>query len=325
MNLRLLIYELAATYRLDAPATRRLQQLAELEAEPVALSRWTWRAIAVSAAALGGFGVILWIAANWDALGRYGRFALLQGLFVVTSAGALWRPAARVPLGLLALLAIGGLFAYFGQTYQTGADPWQLFAWWAALALPLCLAARSDALWAPWTLVTMAAIGLWTDAHTGHRWRVTADDLSVHLLAWGAALVVVTALAPVSKRLTGAGPWSLRTAVTLLTIMVSLTAIGGLFHESVAPHYALGLLLLAVATLPFGSRRGFDVFAVSAFALGLNGLLVAGLARLLFENFRGSELAPLFFLGVTATGLLAASVGAILYLAKHYQTEGESS
>src|ERR1700752_2063305 len=35
------------------------------------------RITALVAAALGGFGLILWIAANWDSLGRYGRFALL--------------------------------------------------------------------------------------------------------------------------------------------------------------------------------------------------------------------------------------------------------
>ena len=325
MNLRLGIYDLAARHRLEANTTRRLQQLAGLEEEPVALRRWTWRGIAVLAAALGGFGVILWVAANWEALGRFGRFALLQGLVLTLCAGALWRPAARAPLGLLALLGIGGLFAYFGQTYQTGADPWQLFALWAALALPLCFAARSDVLWAPWTLVAMAAIGLWTHAHSGHRWHVRADDLAVHALAWGAAVLLAVALAPPWKRFTGAGPWALRTAVTLLVIMVALTAIGGLFARTVAPHYALGLLVLAAAALLFASRRGFDIFAISALALGLNTLLVAGLARFLFENDRGGEIGPLFLIGVAAAGLLAASVGAILHLSQRYQEAGESS
>ena len=84
-----------------------------------------------------------------------------RGWLVLTQlalAGALWRPALRAPLALLAFLGTGGLFAYFGQTYQTGADAWQLFALWGALALPLCLGARSDALWAPWALVVMTAI-----------------------------------------------------------------------------------------------------------------------------------------------------------------------
>ena len=41
---------------------------------------------------------------------------------------------------------------YLAQQYQTGADSWQLFAIWAALALPLCLGVRHDAMWAQWAL-----------------------------------------------------------------------------------------------------------------------------------------------------------------------------
>ena len=140
MDFRLALYELAAQHRLDAQATQKLQDLAALNREPTALAHWLPRGVAVLGAAIGGLGIIFWIAANWDTLGRFGRFALLQAFFLVMCLGALWRPTARTPLGLLALLAIGGLFAYFGQTYQTGADPWQLFALWAALVLPLRLA-----------------------------------------------------------------------------------------------------------------------------------------------------------------------------------------
>src|SRR5207245_5079115 len=126
-------------HELDAPRVKRLRQLAGLDAEPAALATWLPRGVAVLGAALGGFGVVLWIAANWETFGRFGRFALLQGLIAAMCVGALAKPRARAPLGLIALFGIGGLFAYFGQTYQSGADPWQLFALWAALALPLCL------------------------------------------------------------------------------------------------------------------------------------------------------------------------------------------
>ena len=36
------------------------------------------RGLATAAAGLTGFGLVLWIAANWDALGRSGQFSLLQ-------------------------------------------------------------------------------------------------------------------------------------------------------------------------------------------------------------------------------------------------------
>jgi uncharacterized membrane protein len=162
MNLRLGLYDVAVRHQLDAEAFRRLQAIAGLRDEPDAIARWLPRVVAVLAAALAGLGIILWIAANWDTLGRFGRFALLQGLVLAMGLGALLRPSARAPLALLAMLGIGGLFAYFGQTYQTGADPWQLFALWAALALPLCIAVKSDVLWAPWALVAMSGVSLWT-------------------------------------------------------------------------------------------------------------------------------------------------------------------
>src|SRR5256885_7275137 len=176
------------------------------------------RLAALAAATLGGLGIILWVAAQWDTLGRFGRFTLLQGIVVVMCAGALARPAARAPLALLALFAIGGLFAYFGQTYQTGADAWQLFAWWAVLALPLCLGLRSDLLWAPWALVAMSAVSLWVQAHTGHRWRVQPDALGAHLIRGPAGGARVASPSPCAPRAARAGRPSALTEATRPTL-----------------------------------------------------------------------------------------------------------
>jgi uncharacterized membrane protein len=321
MNLRIALYELASAHRLAPGALHRLQGLAGLHDEPSALRRWLPRAIAILAAALGGFGIVLWVAANWDTFGRFGRFALLQFAVLAGCAGALWRPGARAPFGLLALLGIGGLFAYFGQTYQTGADPWQLFALWAVLALPLCLAVRSDVLWTPWAVVVMTAISLWIFAHAGHRWRVSPDDLQVHALGWSLSVALAIGLSHALRAYTGAGAWSLRTAVTLAVVLFALTGIGGLFHQAVAPHYVLALVLLTGAAALLTQRAAFDVFALSAVALGLNVLLVGGLVRLLFESHNGEPIGSLFMIGLAAAGLLAGSVSVILRLARRYQAE----
>ena len=290
--------------------------------EPPALTRWLPRGLAVLAAVLFGFGVVMWVAANWDEFGRFGRFALLMGFVGVMGTGAALRPALRAPLGLLVLLGIGALFAYFGQTYQTGADPWQLFALWALLALPLCLGARSDVLWAPWALVVVTAISLWTHARLGHRWRVEPGDLATHALAWLAAAALVAGLSRALQRYTGAGLWGLRTAATLVVVMTTAAALGGLFHRTVAPHYLLGLLLLAGAAGLLCLRQAFDVFVLSAVALGLNTLLVAGLARALFDDHQGDAIGSLLLIGLVAAGLLAGSVSAILKLARHHGQTG---
>jgi uncharacterized membrane protein len=296
----------------------------DLHDEPPALSRRLPLGIAVLAAALGGLGLIFWIAANWDTLGRSGRFALLQGCVVVMCAGALWRPALRAPLGLLALLAIGGLFALFGQTYQTGADPWQLFALWAALALPLCLGARSDVLWAPFALIAMSGVSLWIVAHTGHQWRTGPQDLPTHLIGWSAAVALVAALHPAWHRFTGSGLWGVRTAVTLAVAMICVSGATAVFSDRSGAHYALALAVLGIAAVLLANARSFDIYGLSAVALGLNALLLVGLGHLLFDH-RGSgdEIGRLLVLGLSAAGLLAASVSGVMRLSRrHARTAG---
>ena len=73
---------------------------------------------------------------------------------------AAWWPGAceatgvrRHGVGALLVLAglfLGALLALLGQIYQTGADTWELFAWWALLLLPWALAGASQALWLLW-------------------------------------------------------------------------------------------------------------------------------------------------------------------------------
>ena len=281
--------------------------------QPSGLPLWLPRGVAVLAAALGGLGVVMWISANWASMGRVGHFALLQGLVLVMGVGAALKPAARGPLGLLALVGIGALFAYFGQTYQTGADAWLLFALWSVLALPLCWGARSDVLWSPWALVVVTAISLWTHTHSGHRWSVEPGQISVHVIAWSACLGLAVALSPLCQRWTGAGVWSFRTAVSLAVAAITLTALSGLLHNPVQAQYALGLLIFALALALLSVSRWFDVFAISAVALGVNALLVFGAAYWL-----ASGAAELMLIGLIAAGLLAGTVSGILHLARRH-------
>ncbi len=322
MSLRTELYQIAARHQLDGPALQRLLQLGDLETEPAGLEHWLPRGIAIFAAALGGFGVILWIAANWETFGRFGRFGLLQAFVLATGIGALLRPAGRAPLGLLSLLGIGGLFAYFGQTYQTGADPWQLFALWAALALPLCLALRSDVLWAPWALVVSTGVSLWVHAHIGHRWHFSTEDLPAHTAGWLASLLLVLWLSPLCQRFSGAGVWSLRTAITLCLGTFSFLALCGLFGHDVSLHYWLGLIATLLLAAVSASRQAFDIYGVSLAALSFNTLLVCGISRLLLHNSDSHDiLGHLMLIGLVAAGMLAATVTLVLKLYRRHTAE----
>lgn len=306
--------ELAALHQLTTEASARLTALGQFGTEPQLLKRTVACGVAIAGAALGGLGIIFWVAANWNSLTRGECFTLLQAVIVVMCAGALLRAGARLPLSILAFLAIGALFAYFGQTYQSGADAWQLFALWAALALPLCLGVRHDALWAPWALVAMTGLSLWMRPHSADFWRVNPDDLMRHLAGWSMALLLTFAFSSAFSRYTGAGVATTRVALVLTTVMLTMTAMLGLFGSNVAPQYLLGLLMLAVVATAFSQPRFFDPFALSSVGLGLNVLLIAGMARLFLHAQSSDPLILLLLFGMVAAGFLAGTVNLIIRL-----------
>jgi len=313
MDLRLAVYQLASSNQLDAAQTRQLQELAGFEHEPEGLSWWLPRGVAVLGAALLGLGLIFWVAANWAEFSRTGRFALIQAIFVASCLGACVAPRARAPLLLIAMLAIGGLFAYFGQTYQTGADPWQLFAVWAALALPLCLVARSDVLWTPWMLVLATGVTLWIKAHAQRSWSIHSEDLGIFFTGWLALLLACAFVSPLLARWTGAKAWPLRLGLLLTMIMVTGSGMTALFNSTIATPYWAGLvLLLAVAALLL-MPHFFDVFGLSAVALGINTLIISGMVSRLFSGNDGDEIASLLMIGLVAAVLLALTVQGILW------------
>lgn len=109
-------------------------------------------------------GALTFIAFNWAELGRFARFGV-TGLWIVSGVVVAWvRGAERIDgrLGLLAsAMGVGGLLAVIGQTYQTGADDWTLFATWAALIVPWVVISRFAALWFLEVVLSNLALGFW--------------------------------------------------------------------------------------------------------------------------------------------------------------------
>jgi uncharacterized membrane protein len=106
---------------------------------------------------LGGlslaFALLFFIAYNWQAIDHLFKFILLE-VSLITALGIyalLERQSvgARVALVSGAIL-VGVLLALFGQTYQTGADPWELFFYWSLLIFPWVIIGRSVVLWLLW-------------------------------------------------------------------------------------------------------------------------------------------------------------------------------
>ncbi|SES62871.1 GDYXXLXY domain-containing protein [Thorsellia anophelis] len=113
-------------------------------------------------------GLITFVAANWSEIDIMQRFMITQGTLIASAIGCIGLTLYFKPqishehlgafwgnfcLTLIAITAIGGIFALIGQTYQTGADAWQLFALWTALALPWALYQNKPLIWLFWLVI----------------------------------------------------------------------------------------------------------------------------------------------------------------------------
>ena len=281
------VHEWVQRLALEGAGAQQRWQLAGLHRPPAGLQRHLERGLALLAALLLGAGLVFWVAANWEVQTRGFKLALLQGALLLSVLAALLWPRTRTAALLLATLALGGLLAFVGQTYQTGADAWQLFATWAALALVWTLVARSDGLWALWLLIAGLAIALWSGESLFNplgsllNWRSSSRNWVTPLL-WVAVFVLPLMLPRLGV------PAPARTASRLAAAMAlsAWVALGlwGLFLQSQTGMFLL-VLLLATAALAVALVQRPRDFAVLAMAvLALNVLVIAGFARLLSEN-----------------------------------------
>ncbi|MBL7002691.1 MAG: DUF2157 domain-containing protein [Gammaproteobacteria bacterium] len=124
-----------------------------------------WAAILFST-----FGLIFFFAFNWQDMGRFSKFALLEFVMLLSAPLLLKTITSRLLMTASVMgvsLLTGALLALVGQTYQTGADPWQLFATWAMFIIPWVLLNKSEAIWALWIVLVNTALYLYLKTHHG--------------------------------------------------------------------------------------------------------------------------------------------------------------
>ncbi|MFO1398209.1 MAG: DUF2157 domain-containing protein [Burkholderiales bacterium] len=205
-----------------------------LRAADVTPSPAQWRHFVVLAFAWLGMALlasaaVCFVAANWQALGRFAKFALLESALVAALVVAVWRGldmlAGRVALFAAAVL-MGVLLALVGQVYQTGADSWELFAAWAAAIAVWVVLGRQPALWLLWLALLNVAVLLYFRTSVARGlgvaeflfapragwWAVFALDVAA-LVAWEAAGARWPAW--------GAQRWAPRVIATVAGILVT--------------------------------------------------------------------------------------------------------
>jgi uncharacterized membrane protein len=279
---------LAGNGALDARAFERAREI--LGITP---SQSTWHAFLlrlgiIGGAALASAALVCFIAYNWSALGRWFRFGLVEGLIVLAVLVALVFTTRRTihhAAALIAFFGLGGLLALTGQTYQTGADTWQLFAGWAALGLLWVLAARWWGLWLVWFLVAELGLYIWAfgDARLG-RWLSRHDEPAIVL-----CLINLAAFAAFfwARRFTHLNvPWMWRTAAVFAvfwaTVAASSAVWGNDFDLIATVHTVIGVGVLALMwwwTNRIGTSQ-FEPWLLYLVAFGAVAVSASWLAKL---------------------------------------------
>ena len=109
-------------------------------------------------------GIICFIAWNWNDMQPFARMTLVGVIVACAGMGSVVAgPDSRSGQALLLAcgVAMGPLLAVFGQTYQTGAELWELFRVWTVLLVALALAGRQAGLWFAAWLSGNVFIALW--------------------------------------------------------------------------------------------------------------------------------------------------------------------
>jgi uncharacterized membrane protein len=308
-------------HRLSEPSVFVALDLANARPRKEELSHAAVRALRVAGVLSLAAGVVFFVAANWQALAVFARFAALQTLLITCIAAALWRPPPSA-IGRLSVLGAfvvtGALLALFGQTYQTGADIYELFLGWSALAVPFVIAARWGVVSAAWVLVLNLALTLFCGVNpaAGLLWTMLggfgldSGELAVLAAAVNLALWIVLVTAYRSRYAAQARAYAPRWVERfVLAAGVGFTTWAGgaaLLGEWSSGRYQtdeglLGLALVALAGVGvYAWRRRSDVFPL---ALVTGAVILLGV----FAIVRIGEFGDSGVLFVTAAWLVVSS------------------
>lgn len=274
-------------HQLPSPAVAAAFDIVSAQPDAAETRRFLLQLLHIAGVLSLAAGGVFFVAANWQDLRVFGRFALVEIPLLVSVAVALWKPPPAITGRLALLLAFilsGALLALFGQTYQTGADVYELFFAWTLLGLPLILAAHWSVTWAAWLLILNTALALfsgtptfggWLGALFSSQWGMIERlvvQVAVNLALWALCESLhQTRWHPI------AAPWLGRLAFAFAALAGTWAGVLATFPkqtlQSTSSGAAVVLCLLAAATAVYVLRQRRDVFPIAM--LVASGIVVS--------------------------------------------------
>jgi len=255
-----------------------------------------------SAGLVLAFSMLFFIAYNWTALGRFGKFALVEGSIVLSIIlySYIKESLFSKILLMISSVLVGVLLALVGQTYQTGADPWQLFFYWALLILPWVTASRSAMMWMVWIFLINISIFLYMEVHRGFfGFRFYTDSSLIWILFFFNTCAWILWEFFSIRFVWLAYSWSIRLLSLMSTFAITLLAVYFIRGNSsvlallVWTIWSVGLYILYRV-------RQIDLFMLAMLALSFSLTSISFLVQLLFAG--GFHLGSVLLIGLVILG-----------------------
>jgi len=317
---------IANELKLSVSAQQRAFELAGLKPDRAAWLQFVDRLMLISGAALTVVGVMAFFAYNWAELHKAAKFILIEGALVAAVVVAYFRGVDKLS-GKAALFAAavftGVLLAVYGQTYQTGADPYGLFLTWAILISGWALIGRNPGLWL--LLLVLANLSLilyWTQLVHPEDWSrglatelgpfagITYSLTDFALAQWVCAL---NAFALVSWEffqrrelhwMRGRSFPRIIAVFALVPIAIStlifIFAMGAEYYWGIRYVSPVLFAIFTLLALYYYSKKLLDMFILAVSLLALIVIVTSLLARVIHSGFEMFFLLSILVIGQSA-------------------------
>lgn len=288
--------------------------------------------------------VMFFIAYNWDDLGRFAKFGLVEVLIALSvfiywitnrkhasTTQAKQRPVSLVSQAalLMASLFLGVLLAFYGQTYQTGADTWQLFFTWGLLIIPWTLIARFPALWIVWLALLNLSIVLYFQAIRGvfdFMFSSESTTLWVLTIVNAVALIIWEYLENHLDWLSE--NWAIRVVALASGAPLTFLVIESIFdrHNNILLPSIIWLIAMVAIYIVYRKIKP-DLFMLAMACLSGISVIISGAGRVLFE-FTNESFGSFILLAILVISLGGLSAFWLKkwhkeFLIKETQTKGQ--
>jgi uncharacterized membrane protein len=261
-------------------------------------------------------GVIFFFAYNWDALHKFVKLGIIEGLVMLLTVTALFMRKSILVRNILltaASVMIGVLFAVFGQVYQTGADAWDLFLNWTLCTVLWVVVAGFAPLWLIW----LALVNITVQLYLRQRGLDLSEMTSPLLLFLVNAISLAVTLLLKHFGSRTIPQWFIIVLGLAAATVATIGVCTGIFGRMTIPFLLLLVaVIISYAGIIYYAIKQQSVFFIAVTGFSLIIILCAGILEI-SQVHTGSVLLVCIFLGAATTMLIKS----LLTLQKQWSHE----